>query len=250
MVWPCKKLLGGRHFDDPTQIHNGYTVCEMFDNPYIMADKKVGQFQFFAQFHKEVQHLSLNRDIQCGNCLIAYNEFGLNGQRPRNTDALPLAAGELVRISSFEARVEPHPQQDVIHIRLYFGSRNETVYARCLSNNVAHTHARIQRSQRVLKDHLNVESYLSAFIRGHAGHVLSAIEDSSLARAKGAGDNSPDRRLAAAGLSDKTDDFPGIDVQVYAVHSLDHLLTDVSAEQVGDLFRQIKRFNKTLGYIL
>ena len=125
MIRPGEKFLGGRQFHNPSKIHDRHAICEVFDHSDVMANKEVGQPEFFAQHHEEVQHLGLNGNIQCGNSLITYNEFRLNRQRPRDADALPLTARELVRIPPLVAGVESDPQHDVINIFLYFRFLNE-----------------------------------------------------------------------------------------------------------------------------
>ncbi len=57
-----------------------------------MRDKQIGQTKFFAQILQQVNHLRLDRHVQRGNRLVADNEFGIQRQRPRDPDPLPLAA--------------------------------------------------------------------------------------------------------------------------------------------------------------
>ena len=51
------------------------------------------------QILKHIDDLRLNRNIECRNRFIAYNEFRIHGKRTGNADTLTLTAGKLVRIA-------------------------------------------------------------------------------------------------------------------------------------------------------
>ena len=62
-----------------------------------MRNKHVTDAQIFLNLLHIVQNLSLNRQIQRGNGFIGNNQFRVGSNCSRNTDALPLTAGKLVR---------------------------------------------------------------------------------------------------------------------------------------------------------
>jgi hypothetical protein len=41
----------------------------------------------------------LHADVERADRLVAHNEFRLHGERPRDADALPLAAAEFMRVT-------------------------------------------------------------------------------------------------------------------------------------------------------
>ena len=45
---------------------------------------------------EEREDLGLDRDVECRDGLVAHEDLGVEGQRPRDRDALALAARELV----------------------------------------------------------------------------------------------------------------------------------------------------------
>ena len=55
--------------------------------------------KFVLQVFQEVQHLGLDGDIESGNRLIGDDELGVQGQGPRDPDALPLAAAEFMGVA-------------------------------------------------------------------------------------------------------------------------------------------------------
>ena len=72
----------------------------------IVRDEEVGDAELFLQLHEQVDHLGLDRDVEGRDGLVADDEPRLDGEGPGDADALPLAAGELVRIAVQEARIE------------------------------------------------------------------------------------------------------------------------------------------------
>ena len=62
-----------------------------------MRDEQVGQLELVLQVHQQVDDLRLDRHIQRRYRFIADDQFRTQRQRAGDADALPLAAGELVR---------------------------------------------------------------------------------------------------------------------------------------------------------
>ena len=58
---------------------------------------------------EEVENLRLHRDVERRYRFVGHQDFGVEGQRPRDADPLALAAGELVRKTLRHAGVEPPP---------------------------------------------------------------------------------------------------------------------------------------------
>ena len=63
------------------------------------------------QLLEQVEDLRLDRDVERRHRLVGDDELRLQGDRARDPDALPLAAGELVRIAVVVLGVEP----DALH---------------------------------------------------------------------------------------------------------------------------------------
>ena len=61
-----------------------------------MCDKQVSQIHFFLQFDQEIDNLSLNGYIQCGNRFIQYKKFRFNSECSCDSDSLSLTTGKFV----------------------------------------------------------------------------------------------------------------------------------------------------------
>ncbi len=100
------KLIAVGNLHNLAEVHYGYSVADMADNGKVVGNKEVGEVKVFPQSHQQGDNLCLNGNIQSRNWLVTYDEFRPYGQRPGNTDALSLAAAELVRIAHGHTRLE------------------------------------------------------------------------------------------------------------------------------------------------
>ncbi len=64
-----------------------------------MSHEQNREVKFFLQFEKKIYDLRLHGDVEGGDELVRDQTLRLDGQRPRNTDALPLAPRKFVRQS-------------------------------------------------------------------------------------------------------------------------------------------------------
>ena len=91
-------LFACAEFNDASQIHDRDAVAKMSDDTQVMRNEQIGQIEFPLQLHQQVQDLGLNRNIQSRDRFIGNNQLRTQRQRPGNTDTLPLASTELMRI--------------------------------------------------------------------------------------------------------------------------------------------------------
>ena len=97
MVRPAEHLLDRRLLNDPAEIHDDHPVREVLDYAEIMADEEVGQAELVTQVQKKIDDLSLDRNIERRDRLVADQEVRPDREGARNADALALAAAALVR---------------------------------------------------------------------------------------------------------------------------------------------------------
>ena len=71
----------------------------MADHGKIVCDKNIRELEFVLQILHQVDHLRLDRNIQRADRFIRDDDLRIGRKRPRDSDALPLAAGKLVRIA-------------------------------------------------------------------------------------------------------------------------------------------------------
>ena len=89
-------------------IHDKRVVTEVPDDTEVVADEHERQPAFLAQFDKQVEHLGLHADIECGDSLVADEKLGTGGQCPCNHDALALPPREGIRTPRQCVRFEAH----------------------------------------------------------------------------------------------------------------------------------------------
>ena len=75
----------------------------MADDAEIVADHDEGKVTILAGLFQKVEDFRLNGGVESRSRLIQQQDFRLDDQRTGNGNALPLAAGKLVRIPETEA---------------------------------------------------------------------------------------------------------------------------------------------------
>ena len=142
------------------------------------------------------KHLRLHRHIERRDRLVGDDQLGVERQRPGDGHPLTLPARQLMRIAAHEAARQFHPVEkhaNAVHHRPA-GERAEIVDR--FGHLVGQLHLRVERGERVLKDHLHVEPRL-AQLRLVQRHDVLAIEV-DLARQ---GIDQPQDRTPGGGLA-------------------------------------------------
>ena len=102
-VYGCSGLLVERvavgELDDLADVHHGDAGRDVPHDREVVRDEEIGQSELLLQILEQVDDLRLNRDVERRDRLVADDEFRIDRQRARDADALPLAAGELVRVA-------------------------------------------------------------------------------------------------------------------------------------------------------
>src|SRR5581483_4109195 len=96
VAWIAEHLVAATRLDDPALVHHRDAVADPFHHRHVVRDEQVGDAKLGLQLLKQVEDARLNRDVERGDTLIGHDDLGRDGKRPRNADALPLAAGEFV----------------------------------------------------------------------------------------------------------------------------------------------------------
>ena len=97
MLGLAAKGLGSTCLDDFPKIHHHDAMANVLNHGQVMRDKQIRELVFGLQVLQQVDHLCLNRNVERAYRFIAYNEPGLDRESTSNSDALALAAAELVR---------------------------------------------------------------------------------------------------------------------------------------------------------
>ena len=83
-----------------------------------MGDKQIGKVPLLLKLHHQVQNLSLNGNIQCGDRLIAHHQLRVQNQRPGNADTLTAAAVQLVGVQGVRPLRKAHNIHDLMNLFL------------------------------------------------------------------------------------------------------------------------------------
>ena len=236
--------LGGAVLDDLAGVHDRHGVANELHHREVVADEHVGEAELLLEVHHEVNDLSLDRDVEGRDRLVAHDELRVEGQGPRDGDPLSLSTRELVRVAAHVDRVEAallqQPHRAVASALLV---PVEPVDGHGLREHVSHGHARVERGVGVLEDDLHPAAQLAERERVRLAHVDPVEADLAFDHEPVAGlDQAQERaaggRLAAARLAYQPDRLPGPDLEghaVYGSHVVDDLAEEAASHREVDL---------------
>ena len=113
------------------------------------------------QVAQQVEDRRLNRDVERGDRLVGDQHARLDDQRTREADALPLAAGELVRVAVAQLGAQADGVEDLLDARVELAASREPVQPQRLADDVAAAHPRVERRVRILEDHVQIAAQRS-----------------------------------------------------------------------------------------
>ena len=93
-----EKPVDRRFLDDAAGIHDDHPMGEFGDNAEIVGDQHDRRAGALAQVAQQVENLRLNGDVERRRGLVGDQDLGIAGQRHGDHDALPHAAGKLMRV--------------------------------------------------------------------------------------------------------------------------------------------------------
>src|SRR5579862_812948 len=105
-------------FDDVAKIHHRDARAYVLDRREVVRDEEIGQVEFALQIGQQIEYLRLNGHIERGDRLIGNDELGIQRQRPRDTDTLPLAAAKLMRVAIEDVWTHTHNLQEIADTRV------------------------------------------------------------------------------------------------------------------------------------
>ncbi len=171
-------------------------------------------------------HLLAQLQVECAERLVEQQGGRPVDQRPRERNALLLAARQLPRLALVHA-LQPDREERVRHPRLDVGTR-DLLDLEPEGDVLPHGHVREERVS--LEDHVDV-----SLGGGHIGHVAALEEDPSLGRLLEPGDHPQRGRLAAARRAEQREELSLADRQADVVDGLDapEILRDVLENDVA-----------------
>ncbi len=102
----AEDLVWHAGLDNASGLHHRDPIAHTSDNRQIVADQHDGQGERTVEICQQINDLSLQGDVESGDRLIGDQQCWLGRQGARDADALALAPGNLVRITTQERRVQ------------------------------------------------------------------------------------------------------------------------------------------------
>src|SRR4051794_13702896 len=198
---PGVELLRRRRLDDPPEVHHRDPVADVAHDGQVVGDEQVGEPEPALQPLEQVDDLRLDGDVQGGDGLVRDDQVGIERERPRDPDALPLAAGELVRVADPVVGVEADGREQLAPPLAPLLLRPDAVDLQRFADDPARRHPRVERRVRVLEDHLEPAPELAQLAALDVRDVLAVERDRAAGRLVEAHDRAARRALAAARLA-------------------------------------------------
>ncbi|EGJ74926.1 putative peptide ABC transporter ATP-binding protein [Streptomyces sp. Tu6071] len=214
-------LLVRARLDDAAEVHDGDAVGDVADDREVVRDEDVGEVELLLEPLHEVDDLRLHRDVEGRHGLVGDDDLGAQRETARDADALPLAAGELVRVAVDVLGVEPDDVEEFLHALAPVPLRRDLrVDVVRLADDVADRHPGVERGVRVLEDHLDVAAHRLQGAAGELRDVLALVADRAARGLLQVDEHLGDGRLAAAGLADDAEGLAAPQVEVDTVDGL------------------------------
>ena len=136
-----------------------------------MCDEEDADAKLHLNFFQELQDVGLHRNIQRGNGFVANQNFRLTGECAGDRNALTLTAGELIRITIECVGRQANNLHKFLRALPSFFLGNPKVDG-TFHNGFTHRHTGIERTVRILKDHLQPAAKTVELALGSRGHIL------------------------------------------------------------------------------
>ena len=150
-----QQLARGADLHELAGPQHRHAVGDFRDHAEVVRDEQHAGAVLAHELADQREDLRLRRDVERRGRLVGDQQRGLEHQRHRDHDPLPLAAGELMRIRRHHPRRigQLHRADDLEHFRAAFRRGERRVRREHLVDLVAAAHHRIQRRHRLLEDH-------------------------------------------------------------------------------------------------
>ena len=172
--------------------------------------------EFDLQIPQQVDDLALDRNVQARNGFIGDQQGRRHSERSSDRNSLGLSAGEL----SGQARQRFQRQPDLFHQFHHAVSSlrpREARVVQCLFEMLRHTHPLIQRTARILEDHLGKLPHQPGCASTCRRHRRPIENDFTIIGLLEADEHPAQGRFAATGLTDEAEELAATDFEVNAV---------------------------------
>ena len=181
------------------------------------------------QIHQQVDHLRLDRDIEGADGFVGHDQARVERQGAGDGNALALAAAELVREVVHLRRAQADLREDLGGAGIGLGTAGNAVDQQGLADDGARRHARVERAERVLEDHLHLAAEGAHLRLGELRYVRAAEADGAGGGFHQAHHGARHGGLAAAGFADEAEGLAFVDAEADAIDGMH--LADGAAQQ-------------------
>jgi hypothetical protein len=238
-----EERVGLADLDDPAEIHHGDAVGDVPHDCKIMRDEQVGQMQFALQVLQQVDDLRLHRNVERGDRLVADDEGRPQRERACDPDALPLAAGEFVRVTPHRRARQPHQVDRFQRAAPTLRARSDPVDRERLHDGLGDGEPRIERSERVLEHDLHAAAHRPHLALRERRDVDPFEPHRSGARLDQSQQQAAGGRLAAARFADQTERLAARDREIDAVDRTGRRLV-AQPSAAREVLGQARRFDQ------
>src|SRR4249920_773217 len=217
--------------DDLSQVHDRNAVGDVPHHRQVVSDEEIREAELTLELLEQVHDLRLDRDVERRHRLVEDHHPRVEGERPCDADALPLAARELMWEAVRVLGREPDRAQELLHSAIPLASAVEAMDPERLGDDVPDRHARVQRGVRILEDDLDVPPDRPHLPALQPRDVLTVEDDLPGGRFEELQDGATEGRLAAAGLTHDAERLARADGQADSVDGPD--LADGALEKAG-----------------
>ena len=217
----AQHLVGRPDLDELAVLQHRDAVGDLGDDAEVVRDEQHAGAVLAHQVAHEREDLRLRRHVERRGRLVRDQELGVEHQRHRDHDALPLAARELVRIRRRHARRigQAHVGEPFENLRAPRRRVERRVPPQHLVDLLAAAHDGIERRHRLLEDHRHARAAqrLEPPL-GRADELLAGEPDRAAGHRERARQQAHrrvrDHALAGARFADEADDLVRRDRQV------------------------------------
>src|SRR6478735_6495167 len=229
-----EQRLRGCGLDDLAEVHHRDPVADVAHHREVVADEDVGEPELALQVVEQVDHLSLDRDVEGLDRFVADDDLWLERQGTGHADALPLTAGELRREAVVVLGVEADELHQLLHPAPLSLRVVDLVDLERVADDRAHPTPRVERAVGVLEDHLHLTAQRSHVSTRQRADVGALELDGAVGQVVEPGQAARERGLATAGLADESQGLARVDLEADVVDRLEELLVAVEEGRGAD----------------
>ena len=184
-------VLDGAALDDLAGVHDQHLVCDVPGAREVVGHVEEREPVPFLELEDQVEDPDPDRDVEHRGRLVGDDHRRLDRQRACDRDALPLAAGQLVRVLRGDplGRHQADRLEQLVHPLFQLSVRHQAVDLQGPRDVVADRLDRVQRPERILEDHLHLRAVAQDVGARALARDVAAVEHDAAGRraSRGAG---------------------------------------------------------------